>query len=252
MNTMNRRNFLAAAAGWAPLLGVKKSTGEEDIRSLLARAFSSGVEEPEGCWEPMRVALVVGHNSQDKGARGADPLKGNEWDYWMEHSGALVEAFHKFGCESKVFLREKTSSHREEIQKCYSCLESEFQPHGIIELHYNEAGRRAPEGTITLHGGKIKAAVLAEACQSAMERILSKSGVDRRTLPWSRIETRKNGRGCASLSVSSTPTVILEPAFSASNPLEAEILKTFGEEMCWAIAKNVSEAKLPLTAQGHE
>lgn len=239
----SRRGFLnRLIAVTTPLLGVVHG---EDYRDLLKRALEhKPFEAPEG--DPLRIAIVVGHNDKARGARGMSPLKGFEWDFWARQSGALQEAFTKFGCESKIYFRQKGSSYRAETERCYLTATNELQPHCIIELHYNDAGRKAPKGTITLHAGSVKAGVLATACQSAMERVLSQSGEDRRGLAWSKVECRKSGRGYAALTASSVPTAILEPAFSASNPEEAELLKVFGEEMCWAVAKNVAEVKLPL------
>jgi N-acetylmuramoyl-L-alanine amidase len=241
-----RRKFITKTLGAAFASLCSASASELEATKNLVLSALKRDDPTVKVGNPMRIAIVVGHNSEDRGARGKGPIKGCEWDFWAMHSAAMQEAFNKFGCEAKTYFRKRSSSYTAETTACYSALVNEMQPHGIIELHYNCAGRTAPKGTISIHGGSVKAAVLADACQTAMEETLSKSGENRALLDWSKVECRKSGRGATALKVSGIPTVILEPAFAASNPTEADILKTYGEEMCWAVAKSVSCAKLPL------
>ncbi len=154
----------------------------------------------------MKLAIVVGHNSQSQGAVRSDT---GESEYvW---NGRLAQRLHElgedYGLDVKVFHRTPVGSYTREIEAVYDDVD-DWNASASIELHFNGSASDA-SGTETLTSGTALSMMLAEDVQREM--VISLGLRDRGI-----ITRRDSGRGYKSLVSGRSPAILIEPFFGSS------------------------------------
>ena len=167
----------------------------------------------------MKVAIVVGHNLKQPGARAKAPLSINEFAYYNRIADKMV-ALSGGGVRCKKFNRVKSGGYSAEIRKVYAAVDA-YDPDISIELHFNAAGASAT-GTETLSSGSSGSLALSNALQEAQLAALNlrNRGV--------KVKARGD-RGGLSLHIGRAPAALVEPFFG-SNTGDCRAAHTLGIE----------------------
>lgn len=154
----------------------------------------------------MKIALVVGHNSKQSGARAKAPLSTSEFDYYNRIADKMV-ALAGGSVRCKKFNRVVSGGYSAEIRKVYAEVDA-YDPDISIELHFNAAGPRAT-GTETLSSGSSGSLALSNALQEAQLAALHlrNRGV--------KVKARSD-HGGLSLHVGRAPAALVEPFFGSN------------------------------------
>lgn len=151
----------------------------------------------------IKVAIVVGHNSKNKGACAKAPLSECEFDFNNKVADELVKN-PPSGVICKRFNRIYTGSYSSEIDRVYSEV-NKWNPVLVLELHFNAGG------------GKYSTMVVAKTSNTSIEfgkimqsEVVSKLGVDNASLI---LADRNNSRGGRSVFAAKAPVILTEPFF---------------------------------------
>lgn len=155
----------------------------------------------------MKAAIVVGHNSVAKGARGKSPIGEHEFTYNDRIADEIVRLA-RGPLTAKKFHRQKTSSYSREIDTVYAQVD-EYDADVSIELHFNAASAMAT-GTETLSSGSSGSLALAKSVQESM---LATLGLRDRGV---KILSRGD-RGGRSLHAGRPPAILVEPFFGSNS-----------------------------------
>lgn len=192
----------------------------EDMADELA-GDPPPVPEP-GAVERPRLAVVVGHTRVSSGAVAEAPINAAEYE-WNAGLASLMEFYaEKLGLCIHTFYRDQGG-----IAGAYASAGA-WGAHAVVELHFNSVTDPRASGTVTLVS--VNATPLtrrfAETVQAAMVRTLGlrDRGV---SVPW-------QGRGEASLSALTIPSILVEPFFG-SNPGDCAIANTRKAQLAEAI-----------------
>lgn len=148
------------------------------------------------------IALVIGHNERQPGARRV--TDGVQEYAWNSDLAAAIAAL----APDRYRIVRRTPGPGE-VSRAYAIVDG-LRVAGSVELHFNSAASPAATGTETLTSGTTGSLRLARAMQARMVAAL---GLRDRGLV-----TRARGeRGGASLWSGRAPAVLLEPYFG-SNP----------------------------------
>lgn len=195
----------------------------EALYDLLTPAIGpmSGVNPPvvpdrepgpfESTGAPVKVAVVVGHNSRAPGAWVLPPLNLSEFALHNLVCENLIQIANGTNIEIRKFNREYNSSgYSAEIDKCYAAVNA-WKPDFCVELHFNGGGGNYSM-MIVAKGSKLGAV----ASEAMLESMSNEIGIPM----WTGGEprgvsqlTRTDGRGGRSVWATTCPCVLTEPFF---------------------------------------
>lgn len=158
---------------------------------------------------PLRIAIVVGHNSKAPGASAPDPIGLSEFDFNNRVADEMVRLCPE-GLTLTKFNRFPSPSYNREISDVYAKVDA-WRADASIELHFNSA-TPSVTGTETLTGSGSESIKLGAHVQQAMLDGLGLRDRGVRTL-------RSDDRGYRSVVAGSAPAIMTEPFF-ASNPAD--------------------------------
>ena len=166
----------------------------------------------------MKLAVVVGHNSQAEGAWGVAPLGNSEFDWNSEVAKQMQRLGGDYGLEVRPFYREGGVGYSTEIDRVYRQV-NDWGADASMELHFNSY-RYTSTGTETLSSGSKKSMALAEAVQASMLKHL---GLKDRGVK----VKKRTDRGGRSLFAGRAPAILVEPFFG-SNRSDCEAANRLG------------------------
>lgn len=184
----------------------------------------------------MKLAIVVGHNDQSRGAVRRDT--GEPEFAWNSRlaSRMEVEAIRR-GIEARVFFRTPHGGYSAEIARVYDQVDA-WGADASIELHFNSVEDPRATGSEVFSSGTVGSLRLAASVQAAIVGTLG--------LPDRGVKTRQSDdRGGASLHSGRAPAILIEPYF-ASNERDLEV--TRDPEAMAALARAVVSAAAGATA----
>lgn len=155
----------------------------------------------------MKAAIVVGHNSEAKGARGKSPIGEHEFTYNDRIADQMVRLA-RGPLTAKKFHRQKSSSYSREIDAVYAEVD-EYGADVSVELHFNAASATAT-GTETLSSGSSGSLALAKSVQDSMLATLGLRDRGVKILG-------KGDRGGRSLHAGRPPAILVEPFFGSNS-----------------------------------
>lgn len=156
----------------------------------------------------MKLAIVVGHNSQAQGAIRGD-TKESEY-IWNGRLAQLIEKLApEFGLEVRTFRRTAGGGYTAEIKRVYAEVDA-WGADASIELHFNGAESAQATGTETLSSGTPLSLRLAVAVQDEMVIALGLRDRGIRTVS-------ATDRGGRSLISGKAPAILVEPFFGSSS-----------------------------------
>lgn len=155
----------------------------------------------------MRLAIVVGHNSEKQGAVRLD--SGETEFVWNSRLARRIERLaSEYGLQVKTFFRTPGLGYSREIARVYDEVDR-WKADGSVELHFNGASSPDATGTETLSSGTALSMRMAEAVNREMVAAL---GLRDRG-----IRTRASSeRGGGSLHAGRAPAILIEPFFGSS------------------------------------
>jgi N-acetylmuramoyl-L-alanine amidase len=160
----------------------------------------------------LKVAVVVGHNSNKKGARALPPLDLHEFDYYNPIADIMVQEGPDFGLEVRKFNRQDVGSYSQEIRNVYAEVD-EYDPDISIELHFNSADAPNARRSEVLSSGSTNSLRLAAIIYDELVQ-----SFNRTAKPHLHVKTlQNNDRGYVSLHAGRAPAVIVEPFFGSNN-----------------------------------
>ncbi|MEM9444237.1 MAG: N-acetylmuramoyl-L-alanine amidase [Verrucomicrobiota bacterium] len=178
-----------------------------------------------------RFAVVIGHNSQQPGARAKAPLDKTEYEFNSQVAAKIEELSPDFGLTVKVFrhyytgpykhLGLNTGNYTQEIEKTYETVK-EWKPDLIAELHFNKANSKIRGSRVFTGPAKDSqnlALLVKEELMSAFERDGQDSG--------SVIIRSSKHKESQSLCATDSPSVVIEP-FCGSNEKDSTYAANLG------------------------
>lgn len=159
-----------------------------------------------------KVALVIGHGSNDPGAVNTDPsngLKTKEYDYNLYVVPRIVEILKSSELVEPVLVKRDVP---------YSQLPAKINalnPKLIVEFHCNAVDNKTAGGTQTLYSGSTKSKPIAAMLQNAM---LNSFGLRDRGLE----ALTKGSRGSTLIFGTNAPCFIVEPFFISNEAEETK------------------------------
>lgn len=182
----------------------------------------------------MRLAIVVGHNSDSQGAVRRDTGESE-----FRFNSRLAEIIHTYArayddLDAKIFYRQAGGGYTREIRRVYAETDA-WGADATVELHFNGAADQRATGTETLTSGTPASMRMAVEVNNAMVAAL---GLRDRG-----VKTRRDGRGSASLMTGSAPAILVEPFFGSS-PHDCEAVNGGAQEeaLARAILRGVTKA----------
>lgn len=148
----------------------------------------------------MKIALVIGHNSQAKGAY-SPVLRASEYDW----CGDLAEMIAKHAPKRYTIIRRTAGSG--EIARAYAEVDKSGAV-ASIELHFNAASPAAT-GTETLSSGSTRSMMFCGHLQKAQLAALKLRDRGVKVL-------KAGDRGYASVRTGKAPAALIEPFFGSS------------------------------------
>ena len=158
----------------------------------------------------IKVALVIGHGSNDPGAVNIDPsngLKTREYDYNLNIVTKLVAILKNSELVEPILVKRDVT---------YAQLPAKINalnPKLIVEFHCNAADNKTAGGTETLYSGSAKNKPIAAMLQNAM---LNSFGLRDRGLKG----LSKDDRGAHLIFSTNAPCFIVEPFFISNEAEE--------------------------------
>lgn len=160
----------------------------------------------------LKVAVVVGHNSNKKGAKALPPLDLHEFDYYNPIADIMVQEGSDFDLEVRKFNRRDVGSYSQEIRNVYAEVDA-YDPDISIELHFNSVDAPEARRSEVLSSGSSNSLKLAGIIYDELVQAFNRT-----SKPHLQVKTlEKNDRGYTSLHSGKAPAVIVEPFFG-SNP----------------------------------
>lgn len=176
-----------------------------------------------------KVAIVVGHDSKEPGAKALLPIGMNEYMFNVGLSRSITDWFDRLvdqGLSAHVFFRDKLG-----IEKTYEELKL-WGPDYCIELHFNSHSDKSIRGTETLCVEHNKD--FAQAIQAAICKAFGRSPKTDRG-----IKVLKEGdRGYHSVSALKCPSCLIEPFFG-SNQEDCTLADDRKESLAMSIVEAV-------------
>jgi len=178
----------------------------------------------------MKIATVVGHNRNAKGAETVIPVFAtrNEFDYNSKLAELMNDVCDDLGIDGRTFFREPVTvgTARQRFEREISTVYAATDAWGAdvtIELHYNSHNSNA-RGTETLTSGFAMSNAVALAVQDRMVDLYDRDGRLNRG-----VKTRRSGRGSLSLKAGRAPAILVEPFFGSSRR-DCELAERVGAE----------------------
>lgn len=169
-----------------------------------------------------RLAIVVGHDKFQPGARAVSPINQYEYHYNTEIAGLMDSMAKDYQLQSRIFFRNSG------LVKAYEAVNAwvENTPAVAIELHFNSDVNSDIRGTETLYDNapresEILATLVQGAVLIAFKRKLDQN---RRTKLIGDMD-----RGGKNLALANCPSVIVEPFFG-SNKEDSELGNSLKKE----------------------
>lgn len=158
----------------------------------------------------MKLAIVVGHNSEKQGA-----VRGDTGETEFRFNSRIADMMHELhranpvpGLEIRTFFRRPGLGYSREIGEVYDAVDA-WGADASIELHFNGASDPRATGTEVLSSGTAASLRLAGALQKEITQTL---GLRDRGI---RTRSRQD-RGGQSLFSGRAPAVLVEPFFGSS------------------------------------
>ena len=156
----------------------------------------------------MKIAYVVGHNRDKRGAVRVD-TKETEYDFMGRIGSLMAEMAGDIeGVEVKIFRREPGLGYKREIEAVYDAVD-EWGADVSIEGHFNSFDDPRANGCETLSSGSVKSLALAKAVNDA---IIDESGAKDRGI----LTRSRQDRGGRSLFSGRAPAIMIEPFFGSN------------------------------------
>ena len=173
------------------------------------RVIPPGKSGPSG-----RVAVVIGHNSKNKGAYAKGDF--NQFEYEFNGDVAKIIAARAWnGLDVKIFRRWYSGSYASEIKKVYSSVNA-WNPDFVLELHFNSS----PGGYYSFmlyHHASSKSKAVAKIVN---DTFIAATGFASKQ----QNAAKKSGdRGYLSLASARAPAVLTEPFFESNSSHMAKI-----------------------------
>lgn len=166
----------------------------------------------------MKLAIVVGHSKDKKGAYAIGPINQHEYDFNLEVAQNAYQAAMLSGIQTKIFLRDKIG-----IVGAYQEVSKWADENTIcIELHFNSYNGKA-RGTETLFDNDPPESIeVAREVHEAVCALFNRRGKDDRGL-----KLIDQGRGAKNLAECMVPGCLVEPFFgdNKDDALEANGLR---------------------------
>lgn len=182
----------------------------------------------------MKLAIVVGHNSDSQGAVRTDT--GESEFRFNSRLAEIIQTYARAydGLDAKVFYRQAGGGYTREIRRVYAETDA-WGADATVELHFNGAADSRATGTETLTSGTPASMRMAVEVNNAMVAAL---GLRDRG-----VKTRREGRGSGSLMSGSAPAILVEPFFGSS-PSDCDAVKGSAQEeaLARAILRGVTKA----------
>jgi N-acetylmuramoyl-L-alanine amidase len=156
---------------------------------------------------PVRIAIVVGHNSKAPGAEAPNPIGMSEFDFNNRVADEMVRLCPPELTLSK-FNRFPSTSYNREIADVYAKVNA-WKADASIELHFNSASPSAT-GTETLTGAGSESKKLGAFIQQAMLASLGLRDRGAKVLT-------ADDRGYRSIIAGSAPALLTEPFFASNS-----------------------------------
>lgn len=171
----------------------------------------------------MKLGIIVGHNSRQKGAEGISPVGEMEFDYNNDVAALMREISDDLGIDARVFNRKYSGSYRKEIEAVYS-ESDDWGSDATIELHFN-AFNSTVAGTETLAGPSNQSLILAMDVHRIVAQLFRRNASTDRGIK----EYRYVVRGQLSLVAGACPAILVEPFFG-DNRADARLAADLGKE----------------------
>lgn len=155
----------------------------------------------------MKVAIVVGHNARQPGAKADPPIGEYEFPFNHKVADRMIEMAAASSLELKKFERRYTGSFSREITQAYGQV-GDWGATVSVELHFNSADDPTATGTETLSSGSQMSRLLASAMQGSMVETL---GLRDRGLKF----PGRGERGWQNLNAAAPPAILVEPFFGS-------------------------------------
>lgn len=167
-----------------------------------------------------RLAIVVGHDKFNPGARAVYPISQYEYHYNTEIAGLMDFMAKEYQLQTRIFFRNSG------LVKAYEAVNAwaENTLCVAIELHFNSSEDRRAKGTETLYDdpqSQILATLIQGSVLIAFKRTIEQN---RKT-----VLIKEGDRGHRNLALAKCPSVIVEPFFG-SNKEDAELGHTLKKE----------------------
>ena len=172
----------------------------------------------------MKLAIVVGHSKDKKGAYAVGPINQHEYDFNIEVAQNAYQAAMLSGIQTKIFLRDSIG-----IVGAYKEVNKWADENTVcIELHFNSFNGKA-QGTETLFDkDPVESIEVAREVHEAVCALFDRRGKLDRGL-----KLIDDGRGAKSLAECKVPGCLIEPFFGdnkndaiLANSLRLEYAKT--------------------------
>lgn len=181
----------------------------------------------------MKLAIVVGHNSDSQGAVRTDTRE-SEFRF-NSRIAELIKTYARQydGLSTQIFFRQSGGGYTREIRRVYAETDA-WGADATVELHFNGAKSPQATGTETLTSGTPASMRMAVEVNNAMVAAL---GLRDRG-----VKTRREGRGSQSLMVGDAPAILIEPFFGSSAS-DCKAVGPSGEEaLARAVLRGVTKA----------
>jgi N-acetylmuramoyl-L-alanine amidase len=179
----------------------------------------------------MKLAVIVGHSKQGKGAKAVAPLRQFEYDYNNEIAQLMFRSAMSQGLEVAIFHRDDIGVSG--VGKAVDNWIAKTDIGCSIELHFNAANGIA-RGTEILYdadpaGGKD----FADICIGELYRCFKREGKQQRGVKL----LSPGDRGHYNLQVVHRPAILVEPAFG-DNAEDARMLADYKQPYADALVRS--------------
>ena len=155
----------------------------------------------------MKLAVIIGHNAEHKGAAAVAPISQFEYDYNSIVADHMAERAAQYGFTVEIFRRQPSGSYGQEIRDVYARTDA-WGADQTIELHFN-AFNTLVSGTETLAGPSERSAAAAFSVQKAVVALFDRGVAGDRGVK----NYRPGMRGALSLIAGRAPAILVEPFF---------------------------------------
>ena len=213
-------NWYLAEAWAKPEQQANALAAQNRLLNILTGGGSTAPPEPEvdliaQPFEPldfpkMKIAVVVGHNSDQRGAFMGGEFSEFEFDFNNRVADLMIDAAADTPTEIRKFNRVNVGSYTTEIKRLYAKVNA-FEPDFIFELHFNAFDSRVGYSFV-LHHYRSRA---GEACAKHINDIfVAKTGFEDKSTK----ALSPSDRGYLSTAEAAAPCILTETWFGDYAP----------------------------------